>query len=151
MTNTIIGILGLSRKAGRCHLKGNLNVPHLGVQAIGRVPGTSKVEDSNLLLPTGKKKKYCGRRSSSFSCFTSTQNSTKSWWYQRFVDLNAMVTGISHYALIPIIATAQKHGPVNSHQTPSCKPSSCTECIPLHLLHAYGSHPFRTTQPPLIL
>lgn len=74
MTDTVIGILGLARKAGKCHLKENPNVPDLSVQPIGRALGISRLEDCNLLLPTRKKKKYCGRRRNSFfSCFTMAQ------------------------------------------------------------------------------
>lgn len=141
MADTVVGILGLARKAGKCHLKENSNVPDLSIQRIGRAPGIHKLEDCNLLLPTRKKKKYCGRRrNSSFSCFTRAQISTKSQWYQRFVDLNVMVTGISHYALISVVATGLKHGPVNSHKSPTCEPSFCLRCIPLCLRHADGSH-----------
>lgn len=141
MADTIIAILGLARKAGKCHLKENPNVPDLSLQPIGRAPGISKLEDCNLLLPARKKKNYRGRRrNSSSSCFTRAQISTKSQWYQRFVDLNVMVTGFSHYALTSVVATGLKHGPVNSHKSPSCKPSFCLRCIPLCLRHAGGSH-----------
>lgn len=118
MADTIIAILDLARKAGKCHLKENPNVPDLSLQPIGRAPGISKLEDCNL----------------------RAQMSTKSQWYQRFVDLNVMVTGISHYALTSVVATGLKHGPVNSHKSPSCKPSFCLRCIPLCLRHADGSH-----------